>query len=119
MKKRLLALIMAITSAPASAQSFPGSMIAEYYMNEMSTPKGWALSYKGREAETEVFIMDRDLDAHPQTAFLQPIDQMRRVMCGDKTLKAMLDSGTVIRVDARDKKGGQRILSKGPQLTRC
>ena len=119
MKKCLIAFAIVCASTPAMAQEFPGAIIAEYYMNELSIPKGWALSYKGKEGGTEVFVMDRDLDTHPQTAFLQPIDQIRRVMCSDDTLKGMVNGGTVIRVDARDKESGKTRLTKGPQLTRC
>lgn len=117
--KFVIALALAGGATPAMAQQFPGKMIAEFYMTEMSIPKGWTLSYKGREAGAEVFVMDRDLDAFPQTGFLQPIEQIRRLMCGDDTLKAMVDGGTKIRVDSRDKRGGKTTLSRGETLTHC
>jgi hypothetical protein len=119
MGKFVIALALACGATPAMAQQFPGKMIAEFYMTEMSVPKGWALSYKGKEGGAEVFVMDRDLDAFPQTGFLQPIEQMRRLMCGDDTLKAMVNAGTRIRVDARDKNRGKTVLTKGEHLTRC
>lgn len=120
MKKTLLAaLLIACGAAPAMAQTFPGALIAEYYMDEFSIPKGWALSYKGSEQGVQVFIMDRDLDAHPQTSFLQPIEQMRRLMCEDDELKQIVNGGTVVRVDIRDKRDGKKSVRPGPQLTRC
>lgn len=119
MKKCLLAIAIACVATPAIAQSFPGNLVAEYYMNEFSIPKGWTLSYQGKDGSTEVFVMDRDLDAFPQTSFLQPIDQIRRVMCGDDSLKAVVNGGTVIRVDARDKQNGKIKVTKGAKLERC
>jgi len=119
MKKCWIVLVLACAAAPAAAQEFPGRIIADFYMSEFSIPKGWTLSYKGNENGIEVFIMDRDLDAHPQTGFLSPIEQMRRLMCGDDTLKAMVNRGVVIRVDARDKRDGKVTTTTGPKLTRC
>ena len=121
MKKIAAALAMAsgIAVSAAAAQAFPGALIAEFYMSEFSIPKGWSLSYKGHEQGTEVFIMDRDLDAHPQTSFLQPVEQMRRLMCGDEELSGMVNGGLVVRVDARDKRDGKTKTTKGPTLTRC
>lgn len=120
MKKIIAVLMMACAAVPvAAAEPFPGALIAEYYMSEFSIPKGWSLSYKGNEQGTEVFIMDRDLDAHPQTSFLQPIEQMRRLMCGDDDLSAMVNGGVAVRVDARDKRDGKTTVVKGPTLTRC
>ena len=120
MKKIVAALLMTGVAVPAAAaQAFPGALIAEFYMSEFSIPKGWSLSYKGQEQGAEVFVMDRDLDAHPQTSFLQPIEQMRRLMCGDEELSGMVNGGLVIRVDARDKRDGKRTTTKGPTLTRC
>lgn len=119
MKKILVALALAGIAVPAAAQDFPGAMIADYYMSEFSIPKGWALSYKGQERGVHVFVMDRDLDAHPQTSFLQPIEQMRRLMCGDDELKQMVKDGTVVRVDSRDKKDGKVGVTSGPTLNRC
>lgn len=119
MKKIVAALLIAGVTVPAAAQDFPGAMIAEFYMTEFSIPKGWELSYKGQEQGVQVFIMDRDLDAHPQTSFLQPINQMQRLMCGDEELKQMVNGGTVVRVDARDKRDGKKSVKTGPTLTRC
>ena len=119
MKKFVYVAALLLIGTPALADQFPGSMIAAFYMENYSVPKGWTLTYKGVEGGVQVFVMDRDLDAFPQTAFLQPVDQMRRVMCGDPSLKAMVAGGTVVRVDARDRNGGKTTLSKGPRLTSC
>ncbi|MDY0272438.1 MAG: hypothetical protein RBR37_07990 [Advenella sp.] len=119
MKKYLVACLLAVASTTASADVFPGPLIATFYMEAMSTPKGWELSYKGKEGGNEVFIMRRDLDKHPQTAILKPIDQMRRLMCGDAALKAMVKNGVKVRVDARDKVDGKVKLVKGPVLSSC
>ncbi|TFI57636.1 hypothetical protein E2493_14015 [Sphingomonas parva] len=119
MKNWFIVLAVACAASPAVAQDFPGAMIADFYMENFSTPKGWTLSYKGNERGTQVFVMDRDLDAFPQPGFLQPIEQLRRVMCGDEALKAMIAAGTIVRVDARDKQDGKTSVTKGPQLTRC
>ncbi|MDK2761621.1 MAG: hypothetical protein KYX64_09725 [Sphingopyxis sp.] len=119
MRTILVALMIAGMSVPAAAQEFPGTLIAGYYMTEFSIPKGWTLSYKGEEQGQQVFIMDRDLDAHPQTSILAPIEQVRRLMCGDEQLSGMVNGGTVVRVDARDKRDGKTSLTRGPTLTRC
>lgn len=119
MKKYLAAGLLSAASFSALAQQFPGEVIAEFYMEAMSVPKGWKLSYKGAENKTQVFTMHRDLDAYPQTAMLQPIDQMRRVMCGDDTLKSMMNKGLKVRVDARDKVDGKVKSAKGPVLSSC
>lgn len=119
MKKYLVACLLAAASTTAFAEAFPGPIIAEFYMQTMSTPKGWKLSYKGAENKVQVFTMDRNLDAHPQTAMLQPIDQMRRVMCGDESLREMVDRGVKVRVDARDKVDGKVKVVKGPVLSSC
>ncbi|MGX5711324.1 hypothetical protein ACWKWJ_01345 [Sphingopyxis terrae subsp. ummariensis] len=121
MKTRFFAaLALAAISIPAmAAEEFPGAIIADFYMSEFSIPKGWELSYKGLDNGVQVFVMDRDLDTYPQTAFLQPIEQMRRLMCGDDELKQMVNGGTLVRVDSRDKRGGKTSLTKGPTLTRC
>lgn len=119
MKKLIAGLMLAGITVPAAAQGFPGALIAEFYMSEFSIPKGWELSYKGAEQGVQVFIMDRDLDAYPQTSFLQPVEQMRRLMCGDEELSGMINGGTVVRVDARDKRDGKKTIRQGPQLTRC
>jgi len=88
-------------------------------MQEMSIPKGWTLSYKGEENKIQVFTMSRDLDTYPQTAILQPIDQMRRLMCGDDTLKDMMRRGVKVRVNTRDKIGGKVKTANGPILSSC
>lgn len=119
MKKYLIACLLAAASTTASAEEFHGPLIAAFYMETMSTPKGWELSYKGREGNVQVFTMKRDLDAHPQTAIMSPIDQMRRVMCGDDSLKEMMKNGVKVRVDARDKKDGKVKTVKGPILSSC
>lgn len=119
MKKYLVACLLAAASSTASAEQFPGPLIAAFYMETMSTPKGWELSYKGQENKVQVFTMRRDLDAHPQTAFMTPIDQMRRLMCGDDELKDMMKKGLKVRVDAKDKKDGKVKTVKGPVLSSC
>ncbi len=119
MKKYLIAGLLAVASTTASAEPFPGPLIAAFYMETMSIPKGWELSYKGKEGGTQVFTMRRDLDTYPDTAFLQPIDQMRRVMCGDDALKDMVKKGVKIRVDAKDKENGKVKQVKGPVLSSC
>lgn len=111
--------MLASVAVPAVAQDFPGKLIADYYMSEFSTPKGWTLSFKGAEQGVQVFIMDRDLVAYPQTSFLQPIEQIRRVMCGDDELKQMVNSGLKVRVDSRDKRAEGTRVTKGPLLERC
>ncbi len=120
MKKLLLAFAIVASAVPAAAQKQQlGDLIAAYYMEHFSKPKGWVLSYKGPENGVQVFIMDRDFDAHPQTAILQPIDQMQRLMCGDKDLRQLVAEGYVIRIDSRDKERGKTKYTKGPTLNRC
>ena len=120
MKKLLLAFAILVSAVPVAAQKEQlGDLIADYYMEQLSTPKGWALSYKGPENGVQVFIMDRDFDAHPQTAFLEPIGQMQRLMCGDKDLRQLVDAGYVVRIDSRDKERGKTKYTKGPTLARC
>ncbi|MFV9472823.1 hypothetical protein ACM5Q9_00160 [Advenella sp. RU8] len=119
MKKYLVACLLAAATTPAFAETFSGPLIAAFYMETMSTPKGWELSYKGKEGPVQVFTMRRDLDAYPQTAIMSPIDQMRRVMCGDDTLKDMMKNGLKVRVDAKDKKDGKVKTVKGPILSSC
>jgi len=120
MNKLLIGIAALTIATPAVAQEqFPAELAAAFYMDAMSIPKGWVLSYKGRESGTYVYIMDRDLDAAPQTAFMEPIGQLRRLMCGDETLAAFIASGTVVRVDSRDKREGRSTLTKGPTLTSC
>ncbi|NYT66837.1 hypothetical protein H0A58_12795 [Alcaligenaceae bacterium] len=119
MKKILAAGLFTAVSFTAFAQQFPGAIIAEFYMEAMSVPKGWELSYKGEENKIQVFTMNRDLDTYPQTAMLQPIDQMRRVMCGDDTLKDMVNQGVKVKVNTRDKVGGKVKSTNGPILSSC
>lgn len=120
MKKLVLALAVLASTVPVAAQKPRlGDLIAQYYMEQLSTPKGWVLSYKGQENGVEVFIMDRDFDAHPQTAFLEPIGQMQRLMCGDKDLRQLVAEGYVVRIDSRDKERGKTKYAKGPTLSRC
>ena len=119
MKRYLVACLLAATTTTAFAETFSGPLIAAFYMETMSTPKGWELSYKGKEGPVQVFTMRRDLDAYPQTAIMSPIDQMRRVMCGDDTLKDMMKNGLKVRVDAKDKKDGKIKTVKGPILSSC
>jgi len=118
-KKFLAAGLFMAASFNAFAQQFPGALIAAFYMQEMSIPKGWTLSYKGEENKIQVFTMSRDLDTYPQTAILQPIDQMRRLMCGDDTLKDMMRRGVKVRVNTRDKIGGKVKTANGPILSSC
>lgn len=102
------AVVTSVTATAVAAQNrFPGPIIAAFYNEEMSVPKGWRLSYKGREAGVEVFIMDRDLDAAPQTSWIDPRGQMQRLMCGDAGLRDMLRDSGGVRADVRDKKGGK------------
>lgn len=119
MKRHLVACLLAATTTTAFAETFSGPLIAAFYMETMSTPKGWELSYKGKEGPVQVFTMRRDLDTYPQTAIMSPIDQMRRVMCGDDTLKDMMKNGLKVRVDAKDKKDGKIKTVKGPILSSC
>ena len=119
MMKLAFGVALALAAVPAVAQSFPGPLIAKFYMQEFTIPKGFELSYKGVENGAQVFIMDRDLDTYPQTVNAAPINQMRRLMCGDDNLKVMVDGGIVIRVDSRDKRNGKVTTTKGPTLSRC
>ena len=107
------------TPTGRQSETFPAEMAADYFNEVMSIPKGWTLSYKGREGRTHVYIMDRDLDSAPQTSFMQPIDQIQRLMCGEETLAAYFDGSVVVRVDSRDKRNGQTSLVPGPTLSSC
>ena len=115
-----LALLAAL---PAAAQAAPwdgmGKMIASFYNEEMSIPKGWQLSYAGTESGVEVFVFDVDADAFPQTLFLSPEAQMQRLMCGDDTLKGWIAGGMRVRADQRVRRDGKADLRKGKDLIRC
>lgn len=63
--------------------------------------------------------MKRDLDTYTQTAIMSPIDQMRRLMCGDDSLKQMIKQGVKVRADAKDKRNGKVTTTKGPVLSSC
>lgn len=119
MKRLAVSLMLAGIAVPAAAQGFPGALMADYYMSEFSIPKGWALSYKGAEQGVQVFVMDRDLVAYPQTSFLKPIEQIRRLMCGDPEMKQMIADGVKVRVDSRDKRASGTKVTKGPLLESC
>ncbi|WP_169294798.1 hypothetical protein [Advenella sp. EE-W14] len=119
MKKYLIAGLLTVSTTTVFAETFSGPLIAAFYMETMSTPKGWELSYKGKEGPVQVFTMRRDLDAYPQTAIMSPLDQMQRLMCGDDSLKNMMKNGLKVRVDAKDKVDGKIKTSKGPILSSC
>jgi hypothetical protein len=118
MKIFWFAIAIACDATPALAQDFPGAALAGFYSEEMSIPKGWKLSYEGQSGGAEVFIMDRDLDTCPQTAFLQPIDQVRRLMCDPEMGKQFM-TGRIIRVDMRDLRAGKKSRIKGEELSSC
>ena len=94
-------------------------MLAAYYNEEMSVPKGWTLSYSGRENGVDVYVFDTDFDTYPQTAFLQADDQLERLMCGDDTIKGWVAQGMRTRADMRALANGKRTLTKGTRIITC
>lgn len=121
----VIGTVMATMSVSAAAQDFPGKMIAAFYHETMSTPKGWTLTYEGRQGNNQVFLMDRDFDIHANDSeilsmvqIMQPIDQVRR-LCKDPSIAAMINGPVKWRIDSRDKIGGKTTRTTGPVLERC
>lgn len=120
MKKFLLPLCLIFCSTPLTyAQEFEGKIIAQYFNEAMSIPKGWELTYVGKKSNIEVFTMHRDFDSHPQTEMLTVIDQMKRLMCGDDYLKKKIESGVKVRADSIDKRNGKYERKQGIVLEKC
>jgi hypothetical protein len=116
-----LVLGLATVGTGAAAAQWDGAqeMIAAYYNEEMSIPKGWSLSYAGRENGVDVYLFDTDHDVFPQTAFLQVDSQLQRLLCGDDQLKAWVKQGMRARADRRVKQGGKKTVIKGTGTVSC
>ena len=119
MKKFLLFTMVICSSTFTFGANFPGAIVAQYYNEAMSIPKGWELSYVGEESDVQVFNMKRDFDQFPQTNFLNVKDQMTRLMCGDDSLKKMIAQGVKVRADAVDLENKKTKKTKGVVLSTC
>ena len=118
--KKILCFTLAICASNLTyAEKFPGLIVAKFYNEAMSIPKGWELAYVGEESGIQVFNMKRNFDKFPQTSFLNVKDQMVRLMCGDPDLKKMMEQGLKVRADAVDLKDKKTKKTKGEVLNSC
>jgi len=112
----------ALAQSRAQAQEWDGMgpLLAQFYNEEMSSPKGWELSYIGLKGDIEVFafiIQPETVDV--DTSWLDADDQMKRLMCGDDTPRGWIASGMKVRVDKIVIRGGKPETTKGKSLIRC
>ena len=88
---------------PAQAQEWAGKgeIIAAYYNEVMSIPRGWSVKYMGLEDGYEVFLFmvdDRD-PASAMTRNFSAEDQLKRLLCDDDELESWVRAG--MRAKAR------------------
>ena len=119
MKKFLLFTFTLCISTVAFGTKFPGSVVAHFYNEAMSIPKGWELVYIGKELGVHVFNMKRNFDEHPQSRNMSVKEQMVRLMCNDVTLRNMMAQGIKVRAHSIDTENTKARKKRGGVLSAC
>lgn len=112
----------ALAQSRAQAQEWDGmgEVLAAFYNETMSVPKGWELTYSGLKGGVEVFtFIVRPETVDVDTSWLDADDQMARVMCGDETPRGWIRAGMKVRADKVVIRGGKREVFKGKGLVTC
>lgn len=112
----------AMFAASAQAQDWAGMgpLLADYYNEAMSRPKGWELTYTGLQQGVEVFtFIIRPDTVDVDTSWLDADEQMKRLMCGDEMPRSWMQAGMKVRVDKTVISGGKRETEKGTSLLTC
>lgn len=98
------------STTPVALPAVPPSpvVIAEF-LNFSSLPKNWIVSYGGMRNQVHVFVYAADLRANPVSAMLDGSTYLRRDVCRDPLLKAVLErqmrmSADTVYVDASGKR---------------
>jgi len=103
MKFRLVLGLVAFGAMTSAVQAQElvgqGPIIASYYNEEMSVPRGWSVSYGGTRDGMEIysFIVDYETST-PFTRSLWADDQLKRIFCDGDILESWVRD--VMRVAA-------------------
>ncbi|WP_235912780.1 hypothetical protein [Croceibacterium salegens] len=96
-----------------------GPFIANYYEENMYSPKGWKLTYGGKEGNVDVFVFEVDLKNDPSYGDGDGYVQVMSLFCRDDGLRDFIDQGMKVRVDMRRFEKGRSTLSKGTRYVTC
>jgi hypothetical protein len=97
-----------------------GPILAAYYNEEMSKPKGWELTYSGLKDGVEQFtFIIRPDTVGIDTSWLDADDQMKRLMCGDDLPRSWIAGGMKVRVDMVVIRGSKREVTRGTKFITC
>ncbi|NCP17776.1 MAG: hypothetical protein GW855_01285 [Erythrobacter sp.] len=112
----------AAVSVPALAQEWRGAgpIVASFYNEEMSVPKGWELTYSGTENGVEVYtFIVRPENAGVDTSWIDADSQLQRLFCGDDDLRGWVTAGMKARADKVVVRDGRQSRTKGSKLLTC
>ncbi len=115
-------LASAVLASAAQAQEWNGAgpMIASFYNEEMSVPKGWELTYTGSQNGVEVYTFYvRPDTVDVDTSWVDAKGQLERTLCGDDTLKGWVMSGMKARADKVVVSGGKQTKTVGTGYVTC
>ncbi|MEL7689506.1 hypothetical protein [Citromicrobium bathyomarinum] len=105
----VLASALIATAAQAQEWKGAGPVIAAFYNEEMSVPKGWELTFTGSQSGVEVYTFYvRPDTVDVDTSWIDAQGQLERALCEDDTLRGWVMSGMKARAD-------KIVISKGKQ----
>jgi hypothetical protein len=112
--------VMLGSGAQAQEWAGMGKLLARFYNEEMSVPKGWELAYSGLKDGVEVYTFTvRPETVDVDTSSLDADLQMRRLMCTDKLTWSWIQAGMKVRANKVVIRGSKQEVTKGTALIRC
>ncbi len=116
----VLASSVAATAAQAQEWYGAGPMIAAFYNEEMSVPKGWELTFTGSQNGVEVYTFYvRPDTVDVDTSWIDAQGQLERALCGDDTLRGWVMSGMKARADKIVISQGKQAKTVGTGYVTC
>jgi hypothetical protein len=108
------------TTAQAQEWNGAGPIIAAFYNEEMSVPKGWELTFTGSQNGVEVYTFYvRPDTVDVDTSWIDAQGQLERALCGDDTLRGWVMSGMKARADKIVVSNGKQAKTVGTGYVTC
>lgn len=109
---------------PSGVQAQPwngaGPIVADFYNETMSVPKGWELVYSGTQSGVEVYtFFVRPETTDVDTSWVDADGQLRRLLCGEDELRSWVRSGMKARADKVVVRGGNQSRTTGRNIVTC
>jgi len=113
-------IAMSQTGAQAQEWAGNGAIIAMFYNEEMSVPKGWELTYTGLQNGVEVYtFVVRPETTDVDTSWIDEHSQLQRLLCGEETLASWVRAGMKARADKVVVRGGKQTKTTGSANVTC